>query len=238
MFSKRDSLHHITSFLKDGGLIGILADQRAGMQGMVSPFFGRLTRSSPLPHLLIRRCGSTAIAVSLRTLRPGKWSVRYHSVDAPADTAACMAAVERAMRESPVDVFWFQDRWKMYLSEEKGLSGWLGSAEALSSRHPHRALVWLAGGPPEWQIPEVWLHGDVSYEFAITEGKQAPSWIPKGATIHHVPSADSIRDFQQNIAHIDFFESLPLDFILTANTDGKLRSASRREGIYLIPLAI
>ncbi len=235
LFSKRDSLHNVGAFLKSGGMIGILADQRVGRQGEVTSFMGRLTRASPLPRLLIRRCGCTAIAISVRTLSPGRWSVRYHPVEVPNDTAACMAAIERAMRESPVDVFWFQDRWKTYLSSDLSIRDWLDGAEARSDRHPHRALVWLAGGPPDWQLPEAWWHGDVGYEFAIAEGKQAPSWIPKGATIHHVPSAASIRDFQQNIARIDFSASLPLDFILTANTDGKLRRASRREAIHLIP---
>lgn len=237
MFSKRDSLHHITSFLKDGGLIGILADQRAGMQGIVSPFFGRLTRSSPLPHLLVRRCGCTAIAVSLRTLRPGKWSVRYHSVDAPADTTACMAAVERAMRESPVDVFWFQDRWKIYLSEEKGLSGWLGSAEARSSRHPHRALVWLPACPTDWTLGETWQHPDVIYEFAKESGTSTPAWVPEQAIVHEVSAMKSIADQQREIARIDASAALPLDFVLAGCHDNSLRRAARREAIQFFSTA-
>ncbi len=236
LFSKRDSLHQVGAFLKSGGMIGILADQRVGLQGVVTSFMGRLTRSSPLPRLLIRRCGCSAIAISVRTLSPGRWSVRYHSVEEPGDTGACMTAIEQAIRESPIDVFWFQDRWKTYLSSYFGIRDWLNGPESKSSRHPHRALVWLAGGPPEWQVPETWWHGDVGYEFAIAEGTQALSWLPLDATVHYVPSAASVRDFQQNIARIDFSASLPLDFILTANTDEKLRRASRREAIHLIPL--
>jgi hypothetical protein len=148
-----------------------------------------------------------------------------------------MAAIERAMRVSPVDVFWFQDRWKTYLSPVFGVSDWLKGTKARSDRHPHRALVWLAGGPPEWQVPEAWWHGDVGYEFVIAERAQAPSWIPEGATIHHVPPAASIRDIQRHLVRIDFSKDLPLDFILTGNTDEKLRRASRREAIHLIPLA-
>ncbi|HSP41627.1 MAG TPA: hypothetical protein VLO11_02045, partial [Luteolibacter sp.] len=52
MFSKRDPFHVVTKFLREGGIVGILADQRAGMQGEVVPFFGRLTRATPLPGLL------------------------------------------------------------------------------------------------------------------------------------------------------------------------------------------
>ncbi len=237
LFSKRDSLHQVGAFLKSGGMIGILADQRVGIQGVVTSFMGRLTRSSPLPRLLIRRCGCSAIAISVRTLSPGRWSVRYHSVEEPGDTAACMGAIERAMRESPVDVFWFQDRWKTYLSPEVSIRDWLDGAEARSDKHPHRALVWLVGASTEWQLPEAWWHGDVGYEFVIVEGTQAPSWIPKGSTIHYLPPAASIRILQQHIARIDFSADLPLDFILTEKTDQKLRRACRREAIQLIPLA-
>lgn len=231
MFSKRDSLHHISSFLKEGGLVGILADQRAGMQGISTSFFGRLTRSSPLPHLLVRRCGCTALAVSLRTLSPGKWSVLYHPVAAPADTAACMAAVERAMRESPVDVFWFQDRWKIYPPKADGLHGWLGSAEARSSRHPHRALIWLPACPPNWTPSAKWLHPDVIYEFAKEKGTATPPWLPEQARIHEISAAKEIPDMQREIARIDRSAALPLDFVLAGCHDNSLRRAARREAI-------
>ncbi|HEX5789802.1 MAG TPA: hypothetical protein VFY13_01560, partial [Luteolibacter sp.] len=64
MFSKRDSFHQASGFLREGGVVGILADQRVGRQGEVVPFFGRLTRSSPLPSLLIRRARSEVLSLS------------------------------------------------------------------------------------------------------------------------------------------------------------------------------
>jgi Kdo2-lipid IVA lauroyltransferase/acyltransferase len=237
LFSKRDSLHNVGAFLKSGGMIGILADQRVGSQGHVTSFMGRLTRSSPLPRLLIRRCGCTALAISVRTISPGRWSVRYHSVEEPGDTAACMAAIERAMRVSPVDVFWFQDRWKIYLSEEKGLSGWLGSAEARSSRHPHRALVWLPACPTDWTLGETWQHPDVIYEFAKESGTRTPAWLPKQAVVHEVSAMKSIADQQREIARIDASAALPLDFVLAGCHDNSLRRAARREAIQFFPTA-
>lgn len=236
LFSKRDSLHQVGAFLKNGGMLGVLADQRVGHQGVVTPFFGRLTRASPLPGLLIRRCGSSAVAISVRTLRPGLWSVRYHSVDQPADTAACMNAIERAMRESPVDVFWFQDRWKTYLSPAKSICDWLGGTDARSLGRPHRALVWLAGSPRGWAFPDAWWHGDVVYEFVLEQAESPPEWLPEGATLHQVPCGASIRELQRQIVRIDLSKDLPVDFILTGNTDDKLRRASRREAIPLVPL--
>lgn len=237
LFSKRDSLHNVGAFLKSGGMIGILADQRVGRQGEVTSFMGRLTRSSPLPRLLIRRCGCTAIAISVRTLSPGRWSVRYHSVKEPGETAACMAAIERAMRESPVDVFWFQDRWKIYHPHQKGLSGWLGSAEARSSRNPHRALVWLPTCPADWVLDEKWRHSDVVYEFAKETGTANPIWLPENAVVHEVSAIKTISDIQREITHIDASAALPLDFILAGCHDNFLRRAARREAIQFFSTA-
>lgn len=236
LFSKRESLHQLSSFLKNGGMLGILADQRVGHQGVVQSFFGRLTHTSPLPGLLIRRSGCSAIAISVRTLSPGRWSVRYHPVARPGDTTACMAAIERAMRESPVDVFWFQDRWKTYLSPTYSIRDWLDGADNRSSFRPHRSLIWLAGSPLEWKIPVAWWHGDVVYEFALEEAESPPAWIPEGAVVHHVSSGDSTRELQRQIVRIDLSADLPIDFILTGNTNDKLRLASRREAIPLLSL--
>lgn len=236
LFSKRDSLHYVGSFLKSGGMIGILADQRAGRQGVITSFFGRLTRSSPLPSLLIRRCKCSVLAISLRTVSPGKWSLRYHPVNSPADTVACMDAIERAMRESPVDVFWFQDRWKMYLSRRFGIGAWLCEEDARSSRHPHRALVWLPGSAPGWKVPEAWRHGDVVYEYVIEEGESLPTWVPDNAVVHRIPEVSKVAELCDEIARIDLAEALPVDYILTGSSDKSLRSASKREAIHMISL--
>ena len=59
MFSKRDNPLHVAAFLREGGIVGILADQRVGTHGEPVRFFGRLTRASPLPSLLARRSKST-----------------------------------------------------------------------------------------------------------------------------------------------------------------------------------
>jgi Kdo2-lipid IVA lauroyltransferase/acyltransferase len=232
LFSKRDSLLRVGGFLRKGGLVGVLADQRAGHQGVVTSFFGRLTRATPLPSLLIRRCKCSSLSISLRTVRPGKWSIRYHPVDMKADTEACMEAIERAMRESPVDVFWFQDRWRTYLSRDFTIRDWLGD-EARSLRHAHRALVWLAGSASEWKLPEAWEHGDVVYEYVIGQGADLPEWVPEGAVVHRVSDMGKIGE---DITRINFAEALPVDYIVTGNSDKRLRRAGKREAIQYIYL--
>ena len=147
------------------------------------------------------------------------------------------AVMTKGERVSPVDVFWFQDRWKMYLSEEKGPSGWLGSAEARSSRHPHRALVWLPACPQDWTLSEKWQHPDVMYEFAKESGTSTPAWLPEQAVLHEVSTMKSISDRQREIARIDASAALPLDFVIAGCHDNSLRRAARREAIQFFSTA-
>jgi KDO2-lipid IV(A) lauroyltransferase len=236
MFSKRDSLLEITRFLKDGGIIGVLADQRAGWQGLHANFFGRLTRSSPLPHLLIRRCKIPAFAISVRTVRPGHWALRYHPVDAPGDTQACMDAIERAMRESLVDVFWFQERWKCYISREQSLREWLGAPEHRSARSRHRVLIWLVGASDGWRLPDEWLHPDVDYEVVVQENQPPPNWPERITRVHQIAPGGGRAEIHKCLSDIDKADALPLDFVASTTADDALRAACRREGVNFVSI--
>ena len=217
LFSKRDSFHLVTGFIREGGIVGILADQRVGSQGELVRFFGRLTRASPLPSLMARRSKSQIFAMSVITMAPGKWKIRYHEVDGPISTESCMKAIEKAMKASPLDVFWLQERWKLYVHPNKSLRRWLGP-DSLSEGTPHRALLWLAGTPQGWALPEDWLHPDVIYE-----------------VIESTDAADC-KSLQKFIANIDRTKALPIDFIVTCNASKALVKAAAREGIHLISL--
>jgi KDO2-lipid IV(A) lauroyltransferase len=235
MFSKRDSLLEITRFLKQGGIIGILADQRAGPQGVVTNFFGRLTRSSPLPYLLIRRCKVPAFSISVRTIRPGYWALRYHSVTAPGDTQACMDAIERAMRESVVDGFWFQDRWKCYLDGVKSIHDWLGGDENRSIGHRHRALLWLPDTLGEFDFPDDWNHPDVNYEITLSESQKPPNWVEASTVIHRIIDDANPLEIQSALRRIDDAADLPVDFVIVTRSSSALRKACKREGILAVP---
>ena len=220
LFSKRDSFHQATTFLREGGILGILADQRVGIQGELVRFFGRLTRASPLPSLLARRSKTEVLAMSLVTESPGKWRARFHPLTGPTRTASCMVAIEQAIKASPLDYFWLQERWKIYLSPHRTIRDWLGP-EVMEQGTPHRALLWLPGTPDGWKLPEKWTHSDVNYET-----------IPKSAA---PPSADHDRlaDF---LGKIDAAHALPIDYILTCQAPKALIKAARRESIPLISL--
>lgn len=231
LFSKRDSLHYVTGFLREGGIIGILADQRSGPQGELVHFFGRITRASPLPSLMIRRSKCAALAMSLITEKPGKWRVRYHPISAPLKTTECMAAIETAMKASPLDVFWLQERWRVFITAHRTIRDWLGP-DATSHGKPHRALLWLPGTPATWELPAEWTHPDVVYELALAPDQAAPAWLTGTEILHRVPPGN----FQKSLATIDARHALPLDYILTCGGPTELKQAAAREAIPLVSL--
>jgi len=242
LFSKRDSFHAITGFLREGGILGILADQRAGTQGEVVRYFGRLTRASPLPSLVARRSKSKVLGMSLSTVAPGKWRIRYHPLDGPATTANCMDAIERSLRVSPLDVFWLQERWRMVVRPSRSASEWLGP-DSLGSGKPHRALLWLPGTPEGWEPPESWTHPDVVYE-VVPAGHGQP--LPRklvNCYLHAGPDFDSHQDLfkyiesiDTKLGNLDVSAPLPIDFILTCNASKALAKAARRLSIPLVSL--
>jgi KDO2-lipid IV(A) lauroyltransferase len=235
LFSKRDSFLPMAKFLRENTVMGILADQRVGKQGELGPFFGRLTRCSPLPSLLARRAKCPMVALSMVTVRPGKWEARFVPVKLPYTTENSMIALEQAMRVSPTDAFWFHERWKPHLRKFFPLSRWFGDNTA-RGKTPHRALIWLAGAPESWQLPEEWQHPDVVYEVAQTSNDPRPSWLPDSARIHRVAKNADCKTLQRHLAEIDASHELPLDFILTPESREDLMEAARRELVPLIAL--
>lgn len=235
MFSKRDSPLQASKFLRENGMLGILADQRVGKQGDLVSFFGRLTRSSPLPSLLARRAKCPMLALSMVTVRPGKWEVRFLPVESPHTTANSMIALEQAMRASPSDAFWFQERWKLYLRSFFPLSRWFGD-NTVKGKIPHRALIWLVDVAGSWQPPEEWLHPDVVYEVAQTSHDPRPAWLPDSTRVHRILENADRETLRRHLADIDASHDLPLDFILTSHAREDLRDAARRESIPVISL--
>jgi KDO2-lipid IV(A) lauroyltransferase len=235
MFSKRDSFHQVTGFLRQGGIVGILADQRVGRLGDPVSFFGRLTRASPLPSLLARRSKSEVLALSVTTESAGKWVARFMPVEEPSTTAHCMAAIEQAMTVSPVDVFWFQERWKVYLHLSCTIGDWLGP-ETSDARKPLRGLLWLAEVPDAWRISSAWVHPAVVYEVVLASDQTLPAWLPKTTRVHTVAAGADRGTLQKAIAGIDAGAALPLDFILTTGASKALVKAGRREVVPVVSL--
>jgi KDO2-lipid IV(A) lauroyltransferase len=235
MFSKRDPFHQVTGFLREGGVVGVLADQRVGIQGELVHFFGRMTRASPLPSLLARRSKSAVLALSVTTVAPGKWRAIFLPVETPYTTEHCTAALEESMKTGPLDVFWLQERWKVYVEPNYPWNRWIENGVSDESKR-HRVLLWLPGVPGSWRLPDDWLHPDVVYEAAVSAGQQRPSWLPETMRVHEVHPTEDRDMLRKTIAKIDAADALPLDFILTTEAPKLLRKAAKREAVPVISL--
>jgi len=237
MFSKRDNPLQVAGFLREGGIVGILADQRVGAQGNGVRFFGRFTHASPLPSLLARRAKSAVLALSVTSAEPGTWRAVFMPVEAPHTTANCMATLEQAMRAGPIDVFWFQERWKVKVPRRGTVRDWFG-ADAIGGGggKPLRVLLWLVDAPADWHLPEIWFHSEVVYEIVLAPGGGLPSWMPETTTVHHAPMPTSRTAPGKTLAMIDAAAALPVDFLLAPDASIALVSAGQQQAIPVISL--
>jgi KDO2-lipid IV(A) lauroyltransferase len=72
LFSRRDGFHKPVDFLRAGGVLGILSDQKM-RQGPAVAYFGQEVHTSPIPGLFHRRSGAPMLALSLTTEAATHW---------------------------------------------------------------------------------------------------------------------------------------------------------------------
>lgn len=115
LFSNKEGFSQSCPLLRDGGMLGILADQHAGHTGSMTPFFGRPTSCSPLVEILHRRTGAAVFYVSVIRTRRAHWKIGItpHPPAIAISTDTVMQGLERSLSSSPSDGFWFHDRWKL-----------------------------------------------------------------------------------------------------------------------------
>lgn len=121
LFSRRDGFHKPIQFLRNGGMLGILSDQKM-RQGNRVDFFGCSVSTTPIPGLFHRKTGAPMISVSLSTVGSARWRMRFRRVDlaslAKVSTREegcrlCNKALEVSLSDSVLDGFWFQKRLKI-----------------------------------------------------------------------------------------------------------------------------
>jgi KDO2-lipid IV(A) lauroyltransferase len=119
LLSRRDGFHKPVDFLRNGGMLGILSDQKM-REGPVAPYFGKDVTSTPLPGLFHRRSGAPLLAVSISTrsaLRWEIWITPVSTADVPdtknreAMATVCNYAVAHSLARSPLDGFWLHKRF-------------------------------------------------------------------------------------------------------------------------------
>jgi len=119
LFDRYDDLLKCVRFLREGGVVGILIDQRAGRAGVWMPLFGRLASSSTLAATLSIRTGSPVLPIAIETCGRARWKIIISDPVFPAKdgetelfTARINRLLEEMIRRSPADWLWAHNRWK------------------------------------------------------------------------------------------------------------------------------
>jgi KDO2-lipid IV(A) lauroyltransferase len=213
LFSRDDNPLGMAGFLRRGGALGVLADQRAGKLGELVPFFGRLTSSAPIPAILARRTGAALVGTSLRSLGSGRWELRFHAAEPEPEptTAGVMKLVERMVRVSPADVFWLQERWRPERADPQRVAGKPARSGILVPTKRRRALVWFGVTAPPAPAPD-----DVDHEFAGAGSNARWEKI----------EGESVQAF---IRRVDAGAVFPLDYVVGG--DEPVRRACSQLGI-------
>jgi Kdo2-lipid IVA lauroyltransferase/acyltransferase len=236
LFEKRSNPLAMASFIRGGGSLGILSDQRAEAAGEIVPFFGRMTSCTPLPAILSRRLGVPVIGISMRTVGYGKWRMKLHRLNAESTTQNCMLLLEEMIRESPADVFWLQDRWRTNRKAPLHLMGRAPTADARAAcTQFRRALVWL-GDIDQPKKPET-NGDDLIWECSVPGSRTMPlpAWLPTDVRRHRRGSSVLTRDeLMAELRRIDNTGIAPMDVIVAATDKRVVAKACRRLGLALV----
>ncbi|MEI6279303.1 MAG: lipopolysaccharide heptosyltransferase II [Verrucomicrobiae bacterium] len=117
-FDRKKGFAAAIALLREPGIVGVLVDQNAGDAGIWTPFFNRLSSTSPLAATLAIRTNAAVIPVAIYTDGFAKWRVVLSEeipwrADHPEKlTADINAALELQIRVAPQDWFWVHNRWK------------------------------------------------------------------------------------------------------------------------------
>jgi len=142
LFAKRSSSHTIATFLRENGVLGILADQRAGNKAKTVSFFGRLTGFTPLPALLAKRTKAPMLGLSVKTIGVAQWELIFHPICDELTAQATASKVENILTCHIADGFWFQDRWKLDKKSPLSLPDNGENTDYPAAKTPFRALIW------------------------------------------------------------------------------------------------
>jgi heptosyltransferase-2 len=165
LFERKEGFQAAIKMLREGGGVGVLADQHAGDAGVWAPFFGRLASTTSLPAMMALRANAALLPITIQTERPGHWRwiigepIEVNSRDPNEATAIINLNIEKRIREAPADWFWVHNRWKTPKPKFLLASYKRGIVEPLDGRplQPFRILIrstnWL--GDAVMSVPAV-----------------------------------------------------------------------------------
>jgi len=119
MFPKTTPLGTLSTFVREGGVLGILADQRSGKAKKNSrPFFGKDSARSKLPAVLHLRTSAPLFSLAVYSPTPGRWSIDILPIELPDSKLTTDEVVghitksyEQSFSSHLLDVFWLHSYW-------------------------------------------------------------------------------------------------------------------------------
>jgi KDO2-lipid IV(A) lauroyltransferase len=234
LFDKHDGFNGPAALLRDGGVVTVMSDQRAGGHGELCPFFGRLSSCTPLPSLLARRTGAALVTLSVSTVATARWRIRVRPVPDKAGTAEIVRHLETAMRDRLTDVFWFHDRWRT--DRIRPLSFFTKQAPTEAARAatvPTRLVATLPAGNPdavECLAALLELRPDARVD-VLDPGDLAA--LPEDPRIVRFPWDRDVpaEHLKGLLERCDASHPVPLDFALFLDGDRGLARAAARHGL-------
>jgi len=143
-FERRFDAAALKSFMNQPAtLLGLLADQHAGTNGLRLPFMGHVCSTSAAPAVFALRYDCLLYPAICYRVGLAQWRLELgdqiptHDNDGPRRTEAIMMDVNRAfevaVRKDPANWFWVHNRWKARNSKTSSGSLVGSSADAMSA---------------------------------------------------------------------------------------------------------
>lgn len=234
LFNKHDGFLGPAALLRQGGVVTVMTDQRAGGHGELCPFFGRLSSCTPLPALLARRTGSAMVTLSITSVSTGHWRLKVRPVPEKAKTAEVLRHLEIAMRDQLTDVFWFHDRWRVDTMLPLGFYTKESPAEpAHAATVATRLVVTLPPGQAAaLEILPAILEMRSDARIDVLDPGDLPA-LPDDPRICRFPWDRSTPDnhLEGMLQRCDASHPVPLDFVLLLDGDKDLAKAAKRMGL-------
>jgi len=237
LFDKHDGFNGPAALLREGGVVTVMTDQRAGGHGELCPFFGRLSSCTPLPALLARRTGAAMVTLSVFCVGTGRWRLKVRPVPEKARTAEVVAHLETAMRDRLTDVFWFHDRWR--IDKVRPLCFFTKQAPTEAARAatvPTRFAVTLPDGKPEAVgalATLLELRPDIRID--VLDPGNLPA-LPDDPRIVRYPWDREVPGHLADglLEQCEASHPTPLDFVLLLGGELSLAKAAKRMGLRAI----
>ncbi len=214
--------------LREGRIVGILADQDGGKNGLFSPFFGRLASTAPgtialslstgapvLPVFMVRVEGALHTLIVEKPLEIPQEGTEEQRLQAGVD--AYLRVLEKYVRRYPTQWLWLHRRWKSsperrILIFSDGKAGHLSQATALAQR---LEAAWKERAARDGRLKGVqkpmvsvrtvqvaYRHPAFRFLLNLAAAVLPPRWIGADLWLRAALVPESYQQFQSEHAHV------------------------------------